>query len=139
MKEIIATFFIVLFLSCNSKNEKPAILEKTAVKTDEVKPITPAWVLQQIDNVNSCDIIMPDAVKIIKVGSRFTAYYSSITSTGGFIENYMMVDKRKEGIHFAPSSLHLKTKFFDDSCDVKESLRDFTIIKITAYIVDNGK
>jgi hypothetical protein len=98
----------ILFFACKAKSPK--------------EEVVPAWETQNI-NAPACDLILPDNVKIVKLGDSI---YTATCHLG-----VMVVVKDQVGDFMMIESADIE--YFKDTCALKEDLRKFTLGEMLKY------
>lgn len=104
----------LLIISCNGN--------KAVNKNNGI----PAWLSQNIDAEKSCEIILIDGMKLVRIGNSFTITYEDGTM------KWYKSDKKQTGLDFDWDARSIV--YYSDSCIIKEDLRWFIKMKMVANI-----
>lgn len=114
MKYLYIVLLMAVFSSCKEKKSN----------------VEPSWVLRNIDTVNACNIILPETIKVTRIGSGYTTFYTKDYGMNLTIQYYQ--SKYSEtGIHYTTSAG--SAKYYNDTCEMKSELRSFIKMKILEY------
>jgi len=116
--------FVIVFASCSQcPKETTKILEPGHVVVQ--KQIVPAWLKQNVDTA-ACFLLPCEGMRFIKIGNKYTATYTlSIYKNNAWV--LVKAEKSKTGLDFNYRGMPY---MYDDSCSLKESLRDFIRLKM---------
>jgi hypothetical protein len=113
-------FFALLVVVVCKSGPKPELVKANVI---------PDWASQNINQENACKIIPSPGIKIITIGNTYTATFT-IDGMLWYKQNF-----DRGGVYFSPNI----PEWYNDSCRLKEDLRQFIKLQMVKYFVNASK